>query len=97
MSPSQPRSQGPLSVRAGEAWTTLGRMQQVLEGTKFDAVIAVSPENLIYTSGCHLVLSDLFYFNEKRDRFAVSLVPKGDDAVFIALAQEEELARKTSS
>ncbi len=96
MSASQLREQVPCSGCSGEAWTTLGRMRQVLEGTKFDALIAVSPENLVYTSGCHLVLSELFHFNEKRDKLAVSLVPKGEEAVFIVWAQEEELARETS-
>lgn len=88
-------SQGQVVPDRG-GWTSIPRLQELMARAELDALIAMSPWNLIYTSGCHLVLQDLSNFNESRGRFPAAIVPAQGEPVLTVWAQEEQYARATS-
>lgn len=89
------QGEGLAAPERGE-WTSIARLQELMGKEQLDAVVAVSPWNLIYSSGCQLVLQDLAAFNESRERFAAAIVLADGDPVLTVWAQEEAYARATS-
>ncbi|MDD9924213.1 MAG: hypothetical protein OXR03_00155, partial [Rhodospirillaceae bacterium] len=61
-----------------QAVGNLSRLQDLIESSDFDAVVAVSPENVLYTS-------DVFVSTmvDIRDRLALVVWAKGKDPVFV--------------
>lgn len=62
-----------------------------LEASPFDAIVAVSPENVPYVSGCTIESQ-----RSLRSRLALVLWPKGGQPCFIACSIEEPQARMES-
>ena len=73
---------------------TLGdvrRVEQSLAQSDFDAVIAVSPDNVRYVGDVHISTQASI-----RDRLALIVWPKGRDPVFVVCLVEEGYVRATS-
>ncbi len=62
-----------------------------MTNTELDALIAISPENVLYTSGCYIHTQKLI-----RDRLAMTVLPKDGEPTFIVCNIEESLARRES-
>ncbi|MFN0160112.1 MAG: M24 family metallopeptidase [Burkholderiales bacterium] len=73
---------------------TLGdvrRVENLLAQSNFDAVIAVSPDNVRYVGDVHISTQTSI-----RDRLALVIWPKGRDPVFVVCLVEEGYVRATS-
>jgi Xaa-Pro aminopeptidase len=74
----------------------VARLQTVMREAGLDAVVLVTPENVIYAAGIHFVMSDLYHFMETRDAYATCVVPASGPATLLVWRQEQELAQQTS-
>lgn len=74
-----------------EATGNLARMQSLIEAGDFDAVVAVSPENVLY-------ISDVFISTmvDIRDRLALIVWAKGRQPIFVLCQVEEGYVRQES-
>ena len=74
-----------------DATGNLSRLQALIEGSDYDAVVAVSPENVLYTS-------DVFISTQIdiRDRLAFVVWAKGRDPAFVICRVEEGYVREES-
>lgn len=68
-----------------------GGIRSALSGSDFDAVVAVSPENVAYTAGTIIETRKSI-----RDRLALVLWPRDGEPTFIMCAVEEAQAREES-
>ena len=66
-------------------------MQRALEASAFDAVVAVSPENVRYIGDVHIATQATI-----RDRLALIVWAKGREPIFILCAVEEGYVRQES-
>ena len=74
-----------------QAVGNLSRLQDLIESSDFDAVVAVSPENVLYTSDVFIsTMVDI------RDRLALVVWAKGKDPVFVLCQVEEGYVRQES-
>jgi len=64
---------------------------QMMTEAGLDALIAVSPENVLYTSGCLIATQKLI-----RNRLAITVLPKNGEPVFVVCNIEERYARRES-
>lgn len=66
-------------------------VSEALAASPFDAIVAISPENVPYVSGCQIETQ-----RSIRHRLALVLWPKGDDPSFVVCSIEESQAREES-
>jgi Xaa-Pro aminopeptidase len=74
-----------------EAMGNLAGMQRAIETSAFDAVVAVSPENVRYIGDVHISTQVSI-----RDRLAMIVWAKGREPVFVLCAVEEGYVREAS-
>lgn len=74
-----------------DAMGDLAGMQRALEASAFDAVVAVSPENVRYIGDVHIATQATI-----RDRLALIVWAKGREPIFILCAVEEGYVRQES-
>ena len=74
-----------------DAMGDLAGMQRALEASAFDAVVAVSPENVRYIGDVHIATQATI-----RDRLALIVWAKGRHPIFILCAVEEGYVRQES-
>jgi len=65
------------------------RLQENMGRAGLDAVVAMSPENVIYTTGCHLIIGEML-----SERVVICVVPQDGAPTFIFPGPEEEVARE---
>ncbi len=74
-----------------QAVGNLSRLHNLIEASEFDAVVAVSPENVLYTSDVFIsTMVDI------RDRLALIVWAKGKDPIFVLCQVEEGYVRQES-
>ena len=74
-----------------QAVGNLSRLDNLIESSEFDAVVAVSPENVLYTSDVFIsTMVDI------RDRLALIVWAKGKDPIFVLCQVEEGYVRQES-
>ena len=74
-----------------DAMGNLGALQQAIQRSPYDAVVAGSPENVRYTGDVMISTQ-----NAIRDRLAFIVWPKGSDPIFILCRVEEGYVRANS-
>jgi len=74
-----------------DAMGNLPRLKRAIDDSAFDAVIAVSPENVRYAGDVHISTQTSI-----RDRLALIVWPKGKDPIFILCFVEEGFVRRES-
>jgi len=67
------------------------KARDVMTDAELDALIAVSPENVLYTSGCFIETQI-----DIRDRLAITVLPRNGEPTLIVCNIEESLARRES-
>ncbi|UCZ52906.1 Xaa-Pro peptidase family protein [Bacillus shivajii] len=67
------------------------RLNHLMEKEGVEAVVSVSPENVLYTSGTNIITQQLL-----RERLALTVITKSGDATLIVCGIEESLAREES-
>ena len=74
----------------------IDRLQRAIAEAGLDAVLVLTPENVVYAAGVQFVMSDLFHLMEMRDEYAACAVPANGDAALLLWLRETELAKATS-
>lgn len=69
----------------------LTKLNAELAKRDLDAVVAVSPENVLYATGAYIITQKLV-----RDRIAAAIFPKNGEPTFLVCGIEETLARAES-
>ncbi len=64
------------------------RLQENMGRAGLDAILAMSPENVVYTTGCHLILAELL-----ADHPSICVIPREGEPTFVVHGFEEEVAR----
>ena len=67
------------------------RLQELMSEKGLDAVVAVSPENVRYSTGAYILTQKTI-----KDRLAYALFPAGGEPTFIICGIEESLVREES-
>ena len=69
----------------------LDRMKALMEEQQLDALVAITPENVLYTTGSYIATQ-----KHIRDRLAISVFTQERAPVFIVCGIEESLAKEES-
>ncbi|MDB5947508.1 MAG: hypothetical protein JWQ33_2534 [Ramlibacter sp.] len=80
-----------MSKQKSDAMGNLPRLEQAIARSEFDAVIAVSPENVRYCGDVYIASQASL-----RDRLALIIWPKGQDPVFLVCWVEASYVRTES-
>jgi Xaa-Pro aminopeptidase len=78
-----------MTVARGEAMGDIDRLEREIAASGFDAVIAVSPENVRYASDVHIDTQ-----RRLRDRLAFVVWPTGGEPVFLVCQMEAAYVRE---
>lgn len=78
-------------AQLGQEYVNVKRLEQKMKETGVDAVVAVSPENTYYLSGCFIRTQI-----SVRERLALVVWPLGGEPAYIVCNIEESLARDQS-
>jgi len=77
-----------MSKSIGDTLGDVTRVRHLLGRSDYDAVIAVSPDNVRYVGDVHISTQSSI-----RDRLALIIWPKGRDPVFVVCLVEEGYVR----
>lgn len=69
----------------------LGRLKNLMKEKAIDVVIALSPENVLYSSSANIITQKML-----RERLALTVFTQNDEPVFIVCGIEESLAQEDS-
>lgn len=69
----------------------IDKMKELMRRENFDAIVAITPENVLYSTGSYIITQKFL-----RDRLGIAVFPLEGDPVFIVCSIEESLAREES-
>ncbi|MDB5856630.1 MAG: hypothetical protein JWQ76_319, partial [Ramlibacter sp.] len=77
-----------MSKQKSDAMGDIPRLERAIAKSEFDAIVAVSPENVRYAGDVHIDTQITL-----RDRLALIIMPKGQDPVFLVCWAEASYVR----